>query len=210
VVFEGFLDFPPVEDGHSGVVEGGAERDGGAVQIAEYVGVGFELWGEGGAEGGESGCLDVVGVSGFVVDDPEGGVTFSAGLKAGAENAVDSDLMKIAANEACPARLACGVGVRAEDPLACRMIGGLDGDFKSCGSGGSGLSIGEAVGAELGYGARAGVFEGATCGVPIEHGAEACELFEKGMDCIAEGAGKQAAFVACVDFGCAEADDGLG
>jgi len=55
------------------------------------------------------------------------------GFAAGAEETIDTDLVEIAGDDAGPAGLGCGIGMRREDPLASRIVRGPGRDFECLG-----------------------------------------------------------------------------
>jgi len=177
------LDFPPIEQHHAGIVERGAEDCVLAMQVAQDVGIGFELGREETAELGQrGGCVDIVGVGGLVIHDPPRFIAFRERIKPGAEDAVHANRGEPSGDDSGPADFAAGIGVGRENPLGLGVVCGFERKLERLGGNLTGQGRIEAGSAHLGSDARFALRKSGAGGIPIQGGAEPRQLFKERMD----------------------------
>ncbi len=120
------LQLPPIEQRHARIVQAAAYRRICAVQVTQKLCVSLNLRSEFAAQFRQRGFgIETVLVRSLVIDDPPGGDVVG-GLRrgTGAEDAIDLHRAQTTRNYTRPSRFACGIGVRSENPLRLRIIGG--------------------------------------------------------------------------------------
>ena len=121
----------------------------------------------------------MVGVSGFVVDDPPCIIAFGERVESCAKDAIDANGAQGACDDAGPGCFAGGIGVRRQDPLAMRILRGFERELECLGRNGSCLSWRRADSANLCDDVGSQACESSAGGGPVMRNAEAGEFFEK-------------------------------
>ena len=161
-----------------------------AVELAQDLGVGLKLGREDRAEARHCGCwVGLVGVGGFVVDDPPDRGALRERSGSGAKDAVDLHSAQRAGENADPAGFRRIVSVGREDPLAVGLGGAGESETECFRGEAHRLLRLDAGGADLGGDAGLELLERGASGGPVAGGAVAGELLEEDVNGGSQGAG---------------------